>query len=129
MDFTTIFTKTTTVVPQKVFDRLWVQQINISAPTPTGDATARISFKKFAVTDGEVFLSDEPPINLDLNSLFLRAETDAELAGIMSSLMAYVHKVADAQGIAAPVGATGPANSVAVDINPILDPINDVPEA
>lgn len=122
MEFDPIFTSNAAVVPAKVFDKLWVQEITISAPSPTNDAAARVKFKKFASTEAGPELSSEPPIFLDINTLFSRAETDAELAAIIKQLMAYVRKVALQRGIAAPAG-----------VAPVLPPgpvsLNDLPES
>lgn len=90
-----------TTIPEKTFDKIWVEQIIVSAPDPNGDAFARVTVRKFGVFDGVAELSPEM-FFLDVPGVLSGAATDPDLDLALSSLMTYVKKVGVAQGVIAP---------------------------
>lgn len=89
-----------TTVPAKTFDKIWVEQILISAPDPNGDAFARVTVRPFGVFDGVAELSPET-VFLDVPGILSESATDADLDAAITSLMAFVRKIGVAQGVVA----------------------------
>jgi hypothetical protein len=84
----------------KVYDKVWVEEIVISALDPNADATARVRLRLFTDADGVRELAPEP-ILLAVDSLLSNAATDPELDAVVTGLMGYVAKVAASKGIVA----------------------------
>lgn len=98
------------VIPEKTYDKLWVKEINIYAPDPNHDVSARVLLQPFTVVDGRAELSPKPGRWLEINGLLKRAETDAELAGVVTGLMTYVSRAAAEQHLAV-LSTTEPGGS------------------
>jgi hypothetical protein len=88
-----------------VYDKIWVEEIVISAPTLGGDATARVRLRKFRSTDDGGEFAPDAGEWLQVDSLLAGAEADPDLAAVVGSLMAYVAKVGIQQGVVAPPAA------------------------
>lgn len=87
-------------VPAKVFDKVWVEEIIISAPDANADASAIVRLRLFAEEDGVKTLL--PSIyTVRVESLLATAPTDPELDAAVTALMTYVAKVAIQEGIVA----------------------------
>lgn len=99
MAIPTLTAATPLTVPAKVYDKIWVEEVVISAPDPNGDASARVRLRKFTVVDGVAELEPTPGNWLQINDLLANSETDADLAQVVSSLMAYIAKVGAAEGV------------------------------
>jgi hypothetical protein len=85
-----------------VYDKIWVEEIVISAPALGGDATARVRLRKFRSTaDGGEFAPDAGEW-LTVDSLLAGAESDPDLAAVVTSLMAYIAKKGIESGVIAP---------------------------
>jgi hypothetical protein len=84
------------------YDKIWVEEIVISAPTLGGDATARVRLRKFRSTDDGGEFAPDAGEWLTVDSLLAGAESDPDLAAVVGSLMAYVAKVGVQQGVIAP---------------------------
>jgi hypothetical protein len=88
-----------------VYDKVWVEEVVISAPTLGGDATARVRLRKFRSTEDGGEFAPEGGEWLQVDSLLAGAETDPDLAAVVGSLMDYVAKVGREQGVIAPHAA------------------------
>jgi hypothetical protein len=84
------------------YDKIWVEELVISAPTLGGDATARVRLRKFRSTDDGGEFAPDAGEWLQVDSLLAGAETDPDLAAVVGSLMSYVAKVGIQQGVIAP---------------------------
>jgi hypothetical protein len=85
------------------YDKIWVEEIVISAPALGGDATARVRLRKFrTLEDGTGEFAPDAGEWLQVDSLLAGAETDPDLAAVVGSLMNYVAKVGIQQGVIAP---------------------------
>lgn len=90
-----------TTVPAKVYDKWWINTINISAPDPNGDAYASVTLVKFATNeDGTASVLNEY-VNLEMSALLSGASSDPELAQVIIGLMNYIMKVGQERGIVA----------------------------
>jgi hypothetical protein len=85
-----------------VYDKIWVEEIVISAPTLGGDATARVRLRKFRSTDDGGEFAPDAGEWLTVDSLLAGAESDPDLAAVVGSLMAYVAKKGIEAGVIAP---------------------------
>jgi hypothetical protein len=89
-----------------VYDKIWVEEVVVSAPTLGGDATARVRLRKFrTLPDGSGEFAPEAGEWLTVDSLLAGAESDPDLAAVVGGLMAYVAKVGIEQGVIAPPAA------------------------
>lgn len=99
MAIPTLTAATPLTVPAKVYDKIWVEEVVISAPDPNGDASARVRLRKFTVVAGVAEFEPNPGEWLQIDNLLTNAQTDADLAQVVSSLMSYIAKVGVAQGV------------------------------
>jgi hypothetical protein len=88
-----------------VYDKVWLEEVVVSAPTLGGDATARVRLRKFRSTEGGGEFAPDAGEWLQVDSLLAGAESDPDLAAAVGSLMAYVAKVGIQQGVIAPPAA------------------------
>lgn len=93
------------VTINKTFDKVWVQEVIVSANDPNADASARVCLRLFANStdeDGNVTRELAPePIWMEVNDLLASAADDEELDAVVSGLMAYIARVAVERGIVA----------------------------
>jgi len=90
------------IIPAKTYDKLWVQDVMISAPHPTGDAMCSVRMTKFGVFDGVPEL--EPGNNgiwMNIEGILAKSVEDNDLANIIQSLLLYIQKVGIEKGIVA----------------------------
>jgi len=90
------------IIPAKTYDKLWVQDVMISAPHPTGDAMCSVRMTKFGVFDGVPEL--EPGNNgiwMNIDGILAKSVEDNDLANIIQSLLLYIQKVGIEKGIVA----------------------------
>jgi hypothetical protein len=87
------------LIPAKSYDAIWVEEIVVAAPDPAQPVTARVRLRRFCAADGTL----EPNQGqwVEVQDVLTGAEADAELAAVVSSLMAYVAKVGVERGIVA----------------------------
>jgi hypothetical protein len=89
------------VVPARVYDRVWVELIEIAAPSPSGDATASIRLRRFCVGDEGAVHVEPDSQRITVANLLATADEDADLAAAVSAIMGYVAKVGVQQGVVA----------------------------
>ena len=92
---------TPVTVPAKVFDKLWVEEVVISAPDPNGDASARVRVRRFCTTDGLAELEPEQGQWIEIKDVLSGSATDPDLAAVVGSLMTYIAKIGTEQGVVA----------------------------
>ena len=98
---------TVSIVPEKIYDKLWVEEIIISAGTLGGEATARVRLKKFGVFDGVAeYMPGDEGIRLTIDNLLSKSEQDSDLANIVQSLLLYIGKAGAEQGVIAPINSS-----------------------
>lgn len=117
-------------IPAKIYDKIWVEEVVVSAPDPNQDATARVRLRKFAVIDGVAELEPGAGTWLTVNNVLSGAESDADLGQAVAALMAFIEKTGQAQGVIAggsadaaqldPAAVFDPASTAALDIVPDL---------
>lgn len=84
------------------YDKIWVSEVVVASDNPQAGVTARVRLRRFRTLDGQADFSPEPPLWLEVDSLLERAATDAQLAGVVQGLMAYIARVGVEQGVIAP---------------------------
>ena len=88
--------QTPLTVPATTYDRIWVELIEISAPSPSADANAYVRLRRFGVRDGEV-VTDQESFRLEVPGIL--ASSDPDLAEVVTSIMKYIAKAGAAEGI------------------------------
>lgn len=89
------------VVVNKVYDRVWVEEIVISASDPNADASARVRLRLFAEVDGSRELAPDAVI-LGIDNVLEASATDPDLDAAVTAIMGYVAKLAVDRGVVAP---------------------------
>ncbi len=93
------------VIPAKVFDKIWVEEVVISAPDPNGEVSGRVKLRRFATLDGVAELSPDEGQWLEVQDVLSGSQADPELAAVVSALMTYVAKIGVEGGVIAPASA------------------------
>jgi hypothetical protein len=88
--------QTPLTVPATTYDRIWVELVEISAPSPSADANAYVRLRRFGVRNGEV-VTDPESFRLEVPNIL--ASSDPDLAAVVTSIMNYIAKVGAAEGI------------------------------
>jgi hypothetical protein len=88
-------------VPAKIYDKIWVEELVVSAPDPNQDASARVRLRKFAVVNGVAELEPGAGTWLTINNVLSGAETDPDLGQAVAALMAFITKTGQAEGVVA----------------------------
>jgi hypothetical protein len=83
-------------VPATTYDRIWVELVEISAPSPSADANAYVRLRRFGIRNGEV-ATDPESFRLEVPNIL--ASSDPDLAAVVTSIMNYIAKVGAAEGI------------------------------
>lgn len=89
-------------IPARVYDRIWIEQIEIMAPDPAGDATAIVRLRRYCMDDAGNAHTDPESLRLEVSDLLAKSETDSDLAQVVASLMGYIAKAGVDQGMIAP---------------------------
>lgn len=98
MTATPPLTPTNPIVVNKVYDKYWVQNISIGAPSPLGDASASLLMIPYILSTGEL-APDTMAFTMVIPNIFARiAAKDGELKQIMAMILDYASKEAKAQG-------------------------------
>ena len=87
-------------VPAKTFDKIWVEEINIYAPDPNGDAQASARLRHFS-DEGESREFSPKVSFVNANAILSGAANDPDLDAAITSLMKYIAKLGTQQGVIA----------------------------
>lgn len=101
MDLPLLMAAQPLVVPARNYDRIWVEAIEISAPSPSGDATATVRLRRFGVDESGVVHTEPESQRLQVTDIISKAGDDADLANAIEALMAYIGKVGIEEGVIA----------------------------
>jgi hypothetical protein len=101
-DIPTLYTSPdATVSINATYDRIWLREVVISAPQIGGEAEARVMLARYRLTETGVEEAPAEPLRLHLRDLLAGADSDPDLAAVVTSLMAYVAKAGIEQGLVA----------------------------
>jgi hypothetical protein len=89
-------------IPAKVYDKVWVEEVIISAPDPNGEVNGRVRLRRFTVVEGVAELEPEQGQWVEVKDVLAGSEADADLAAVMSSLLTYIAKIGVEEGVVAP---------------------------
>jgi hypothetical protein len=89
-------------VPATVYDRIWVEMVEISAPSPDQDANAYVRLRRYALREDGTVATDPESFRLEVSNIIATSATDADLGAAFNSIMAYIAKAGIASGIIAP---------------------------
>lgn len=92
-------------VPAKTFDKVWIEELVIRGYDPNGDVTADARLRYFGEFDnGDGTTTREfgaDVVRISATNLLSNPDNDPDLDAAVTSLMAYVAKLAIAQGVVA----------------------------
>ena len=89
-------------IPATVYDKVWVEEVVISAPDPNGEVTARVRLRRFAAVEGRAELEPAAGQWLEVRDVLTGADTDPDLGNVVSALMLYVAKLGRERGVVMP---------------------------
>jgi hypothetical protein len=81
------------------YDKIWVDEIVISAPEVGGAATARVRLRHFSSGEDGVNVAPDGGVWLQVEDILTAAEQDQDLAVAVGALMAYVAKLGIERGV------------------------------
>lgn len=88
-----------TTVPSIVYDKWWITNISINAPSPNLDAHANVTLVKFATLEDGSSITSNEFATLEITNLLSNAQNDPELASVIGGLMSYINKIGQEKGI------------------------------
>ena len=100
MSIETLYAQNPTVI-NAVFDKIWVEEIVISAPELNSDAQARVRLRKFRTTESGGEFSPEQAETITVDSIISGSRSDQDLANAILYLMNYIAKKGIESGIIA----------------------------
>ena len=86
-------------VPATTYDRIWVELVEISAPSPSADATAYVRLRRYALRGDGSVATDPESFRLEVPNIIASSATDSDLAEVVTALMKYIAKVGISNGI------------------------------
>jgi len=98
MPIETLNAATPVTVPSKTYDKVWVEELVIRGYDPNGDVTADARLRYFGEFDGVREFAPEV-VRISAGNLLTNPENDPDLDAAVTALMAYVAKLAAAQGV------------------------------
>ena len=100
MPIETLYAAAPTVI-NATFDKIWIEEIVISAMSLGGEATARVRLRKFRTTEADAEFSPDPAETLTVEEVLAGAEADAGLAAAVGAMINYVAKIGREKGVIA----------------------------
>ena len=86
-------------IPAKVYDRVWVEEVIISAPDPNSDITGEVKLHKYGMfpsvdeEGNEIEVAELDPQGghwIRVANMLEKADTDANLQAAMTGIIGYV---------------------------------------
>ena len=78
------------IIPEKTYDRVWVEELVIRGPDPNGDITGEVKLRKYGMFND---VAEFEPGNgkwITVNNMLEKADSSPSLAAAMSGIIAYV---------------------------------------
>ena len=91
--------KEPTVIPEKTYNRVWVEEVAIKAPDPNGEVIGEVKMHKYGMFDGVAELEPNGGEWIRIDNMLEKSTSDPELASAMSSLISYVMKLGKQKNI------------------------------
>lgn len=100
-----------TVIPEKIYDRIWINEISIRGGDPNGDVNGEVKMTKYGMfPTGEVDADGQPiliaetwdsnqDVWLSIPNMLAASETDPELNMAMQALLGYAYKLGVMNGV------------------------------
>ena len=100
MPIETLNAATPVTVPSKTYDKVWIEELVIRGYDPNADVTADARLRYFGEFDGKREFGADV-VRVSATNLLSNPDNDPDLDAAVTSLMAYVAKLAIAQGVVA----------------------------
>lgn len=85
--------KAPTVIPEKTYDRVWVEEICIKAPDPNGEVIGEVKMHKYGMFDDVAELDPQGGQWIRIDNMLEVAAEDADLQTAFGALLGYVAKL------------------------------------
>ena len=82
-----------TTIPEKVYDRVWVEEIVIKGPDPNGEVIGEVKLHKYGMFDGKAELAPGNGKWIFVEEILKKSDEDSDLQAAMNALIAYVAKL------------------------------------
>ena len=87
------------VIPEKIYDRVWIEEVVIKAPDPNGEVQGEVKMHKYGMFNDVAELEPNGGTWIRIENMLSESVTDADLAAAMGSLIAYVAKIGKNENI------------------------------
>lgn len=90
------------IVPEKIYDKVWVEEIIIKCPDPNKDIIGEVKLHKYGMFNG---LAELEPGNgqwIRVENMLEKAAFDQDLQSAISTLLLYVSKIGIENNVIAP---------------------------
>lgn len=99
MDFPVLLAAEPTLIPERLYDRVWVESVSIVAIPGSTTISATIAFRKYRVNEAGGVEVHGDVITTNIQDVAQAAAGDPDLAGIVEGLTAYIRKAGIAAGV------------------------------
>jgi hypothetical protein len=82
-----------TIIPEKVYDRVWIEEVIIRARDPNGDFGGEVKLHKYGMFDGKAELEPGNGKWIIVEEILAKSEEDTDLQAAMAAIINYVTKL------------------------------------
>jgi hypothetical protein len=82
-----------TTIPEKVYDRVWVEEVIIKAPDPNGEVNGEVKLHKYGMIDGVAELDPNGGDWIVVQNMLEKSDEDGDLQTAMGAIINYVAKL------------------------------------
>lgn len=86
-------------IPEKFFDRVWIESVAIVAPPGTQAISSVVTFRKYRVTEGGAMEFHDQVETASVDNVAAAASGDADLAEGMERIVRFIGRLGAAAGI------------------------------
>jgi hypothetical protein len=85
--------KDPTVIPEKTYDRVWIEEVVIKAPDPNGEVIGEVKMHKYGMFNDVAELDPKGGKWLRIENMLETAAEDSDLQLAFGALLGYVAKL------------------------------------
>ena len=82
-----------TTIPEKVYDRVWVEEVVIKAPDPNGEVIGEVKLHKYGMIDGVAELDPNGGKWIVVEDMLEKSNEDSDLQTAMGAIINYLAKL------------------------------------
>ena len=99
MDFPVLLAAEPTLIPERIYDRIWVESVSIVAIPGSPTISATIAFRKYRLNESGQVDAHADVLTTSIADVVQASASDPDLADIVARLTAYVRKAGTAAGV------------------------------